>query len=68
MPLLSLLFLYVRSNRRFTEWEAMAAVAAITKVLEGISLVVVVGNGGQPYIALQKLELERNTLAPHSHE
>ncbi|CAJ1943027.1 unnamed protein product [Sphenostylis stenocarpa] len=51
------------SNKRFNEWSAMAAVAAaVTKVLEGISLVLV-GNGGQPYRALQKLELER-TITP----
>lgn len=35
-----------------------AAAAAITKALEGISLVLV-GNGNQPYRALQKLELKR---------
>lgn len=47
-----LFFLYVRSNRKFNEWGAMAA-AAIAKALEGILLVVVVGNGGLPYRALQ---------------
>lgn len=60
-----LFFLFiVRSNRRFNEWGTMAAAAAtttITKVLEGISLVVV-GNGGQPYRALQKLELEHTII------
>lgn len=58
-----LFFLFiVRSNRRFNEWGTMAgATTTIKKVLEGLSLVVVV-NGGQPCRALQKLELERTII------
>jgi hypothetical protein len=36
----------------------VVAAEATTKVLEGILLVGVVGNGGQPYRALKNLELE----------